>query len=195
MHRLSFEYMRTRKFLFLMGLVCFGWLCRSCEPIRSYSDIPEIQFKKLVFVDSIDNPILNNLVKYAVLSFSFIDGNGDLGARKPDGGLSRIHYTWYKKLPDQSYEPFQFDSDEIGLSSAIPYNSVMDKSEAQNKTLKGTIEIKLETPKNQKDVDTMRVEFYIVDRAGNKSVNKEGNPYEYTPDFSIMSETGTVITN
>ena len=189
--------MKTKAVLFWLCMVCFGWLYQSCDPVRSYSEIPEIHFKKLVFVDSIDHPTLGNLVKYAVLHFSFIDGDGNLGVApwekdkegKPISGygMSRIHYTWHQKLPDETYEPFEFESGIISQSSEIPYNSVMDKSEAQNKTLKGTIEITLISPKNPQDADIMRVEFYIVDRAGNKS------NIEYTPDFSIRSETGTEI--
>jgi len=190
--------MKTKAVLFWLCMVCFGWLCWNCEPIRSYSEIPEIHFKKLVFVDSIDSH-LSNLIKYAVLSFSFIDGDGDLGVapweKNPDGtakpglGLSKIHYTWYQKLPDETYEPFEFVNNTIDQESEIPYGSVMDKTDAQNKTLKGTIEIALETPMDPQGIDVMRVEFFIVDRAGNKS------NIEYTPDFSILSETGTVITN
>jgi len=189
--------MMMKKTLFLFCVICFGWLCWSCNPIHSYSEIPEIHFKKLVLLDSI-NPYLDGLDKYAVLSFSFIDGDGDLGVASwekdqkgqiiPGLGLSKIHYTWYKKLSDENYEPFQFSGDGISQESEIPYNQVMDKSEAQNKTLKGTIEIAMETPSNPQGVDIMRVEFFIVDRAGNKS------NIEYTPDFSILSETGTVIT-
>ena len=191
--------MKTRTVLFCLCVVGFGWMCRSCEPIRSYSEIPEIHFKKLVFKDSIDDPELKNLEKYVVLSFSFIDGDGDLGVapweKNKEGkpilglGMSKIHYTWHQKMPDETYEPFQFHSGVISQESEIPYNSVMDKSEAQNKTLRGTIEIVLVTPSDTKEIDIMRVEFYIVDRAGNES------NIEYTPDFSILSETDTEITN
>ena len=187
----------------ILSLCCFfgviGWYFSSCQPIQSYSEIPEIHFKKLVFIDSIDNPILGNPVKYAILTFSFIDGDGDLGVKpdekdqngnyRPGGGLSRIHYTWYQKLADESYEPFRFESSVVSQSSEIPYNRVMDKTEAQNKTLKGTIRAALNTPTKPQGVDIMRVEFYIVDRAGNES-NKE-----LTPDFSILDPPYEPITN
>ena len=191
--------MKTKTVLLWLCMVCFGWLCWNCERIQSYSEIPEIHFKKLIFKDSLDAS-LNAIVKYAVLTFSFIDGDGDLGVMpyeknpidgkpKPGLGLSRIHYTWYQKLPDETYKEFEFGDGSISQSSEIPYDKVMDKSEAQNKTLKGTIEIEMEKPSNLKGLDVVRVEFYIVDRAGNKS------NIEYTPDFSILSETGTEITN
>ena len=72
-------------------------------------------------------------------------------------------------------------------SSKIPFDQVMYKEEAQNKTLKGSMEVELSTPKNPADVDTMYVEFYIVDRSKNES------NVERSPKFSIKSESGTVI--
>ena len=157
-----------------------GWSMSGCEPIQSYSVIPEIHFKKLVFVDSI-HPTSNIHIEYAVLSFSFIDGNGDLGVRPNDiDSISKIHYTWFKKVSDEKYDEFQFASGAIKQTSDIPYDKVMEKSEAQNKTLKGTMRIAMETPLKPQGVDIMRIEFYIVDRAGNES------NIAYTPDFSIL---------
>ena len=175
----------------VLYLICFvGWCLWSCSRIQSYSEIPEIRFKKMFFADSIDNPDLGNLVKYAFLSFSFVDGDGNLGVRPQDvDSISRIYYTWHKKLPDHTYEPYQLTgTNAITQWHIIPYNSVMDRSEAQNKTLKGTIEIKLKMPKNPQEMDTMRVEFYITDRARNKS------NIEYTPDFSILNPPDTELT-
>ena len=184
-----------KKILFLLGTVCFGWLV-SCSRYQSYSEVPEIHFKNLVFEDRWDT-LSQKFINKPVLTFSFIDGDGDLGVRpqeiKPDGtyfpggGISRIYYTWFQKNADQTYEPYQFINGAT-TSSKIPYEDVMDKSEAQNKTLKGIIEIELSKPGNLSGIDTMRIEFYIFDRAGNQSNT------EYTPDFSIFSEPGAEIT-
>ena len=157
----------------------FGWCLWSCGNVASFSEIPEIHFKSLVFEDRLDS--LNNIEATAVLLFSFVDGDGDLGVNAQDvDKISRIHYTWLKKLPDRTYEPYQFRDGNMNISSAIPYAEVMNKKEANNKTLKGTIEIALATPSKPLGVDTMRVEFYIVDRARNKS------NVDVTPDFSIL---------
>ena len=175
-----------KKVFSLLCAFCCGWMLWNCTPADSVSPIPEIHFKKLVFLDSLDK--LNNIVKYAVLTFSFIDGNGDLGDRYGNG-VSRIEYIWGKKLPDGKYEQYEFrnpkDTTIIQIEK-IPYRDVMNKDEAQNKILKGTIDVKLSTPwitptDNPQEADTMRVEFYIFDRARNKS------NVEYTPDFSILN--------
>ena len=168
---------KTVLYLFCaIGLV--GWCMWGCGRNVSYSEIPEIAFKSLSFEDVTTNGVTD---KMAVLIFSFVDGDGDIGVRSPDDSISKIHYTWYKKLPDKTYEPFQFASGTINDSTAIPYSSVMNKDEAHNKTLKGTIQIALFPPSNPQNVDTMRIGYYIFDRARNKS------NVDFTPDFSILN--------
>ena len=179
-----------KTFFAFICVICFGLSIWSCSKPKSYSDIPEIHFKQLLLEDRIDP--LDETFKKAILNFSFIDGDGDLGVRPqdkltPNGRISLVHYTWFKKMSDGNYEQYIFPDPDMPNSSDIPYNSVMDKSEAQNKTLKGTIEIELSTPENPKNVDIMYVEFWIVDREGHES-NKERSP-----DFSIYSEGGTII--
>ena len=135
---------------------------------------------------------MDNVAMKAILNFSFIDGDGDIGKRPRDpNGISVVRYKWYKKLPDNSYEVYKFDKDTIYNSHNIPYSRAMDKSEAQNKLLKGSIEIELSTPieieygipmyhgMDEIEIDSMYVEFYITDRAQHKSNT------ERTPNFAI----------
>ena len=173
--------MKIKSFFALFSILGFaGWSLWSCERIQTYSEIPEIRFKKLVFVvDSMD--ILGNLANYAVLTVSFVDGDGDIGVRSKDS-ISKIHWTWYKQAPDETYEPYQFPkTGTIADSIIIPYSSVMNKDEAQNKTLKGTIRVAFTAPRNPQNVDIMHIKFHIFDRARNKS-----NVVQ-TPDFSILN--------
>ena len=173
--------MKTIYSLFFIGL----FLC-SCK-VESYEDVLEIEFKSLSF-EEVSTPL--GIETKAILVFSFIDGNGNIGARERDMNgtivsLSKIHYFWKKKLPDGSDEPYGpleieiwkqdglKDTVRIEGTTAIPYNQVMNKDEAHNKTLKGTMEIALFTPLNlPSDVDIMRIRFYIVDRNGKGSVPK-----------------------
>ena len=165
----------------LLCVLGICWCLWSCERAQSHSEIPEIHFESLSF-DSVYSAALEVFEKKAILTFSFIDGDGDIGVRSPLDSISKIHHTWYKKMPDKTYEPFQFPlTGTITDSIAIPYSSVMNKDEAQNTTLKGTIEIALDAPSKPQNVDTMRIEFYIFDRARNRS------NVEYTPDFSILN--------
>ena len=159
-----------------------------CTTAQSYSNIPEIKFKDLNVEDLVDP--LGETFKTAILTFSFVDGDGDIGSRKNDEDkISKVYYTWYKQLTDGTFDEYRFPppGNEIEVSSEIPFDVVMDKSQAQNKVLKGTIEIKLSTPRWGLDgIDIMYVEFYIKDRAGNES-NRERSP-----EFSIKDALGII---
>ena len=172
---------RILSLFFMCGIV--GWCLWCCGRIHSYSESPEIHFKSLVFEDG------TSTLRYAVLTFSFIDGDGDIGVSSQDiDTISRIHYTWEKKMPDRTYVPHQFNNGITTQSAKIPYAEVMNKNEANNKTLKGTIEITIEAPINIQGIDTMRIEFFIVDRAKNNS------NVDYTPDFDIQNPPAEPIT-
>ena len=163
----------------LLCALCFGCFLWSCKPIQKYSDIPYIEFVSLQFGE-VTTELGTD--KMALLSFSFIDGDGDIGVRTRFDSISKIHYTWYKKLSEGVYEPYRFPlTGTVTDSTAIPYKSVMNKDEANNKTLRGTIQILLSTPNKPKDVDIMRIEYFIFDRARNKS------NINHTPDFSILN--------
>ncbi len=161
------------------------WCLWGCEKNGTYSPIPEIHFKSLSF-DSVKND-LGGIDPMVDLTFSFVDGDGDIGVRDTttlEGRISKIHYIWYYKKADGTYETYAFKSGITENTSQIPYSEVMNKDEAQNKTLKGTIEallIRPRKPYEPSDVDTMRIEFFIVDRAKHKS------NIDYTPDFSILN--------
>jgi len=160
--------------LCIFGL--FGWFLGSCEVPASQSEIPKIKYKSLVIEDRMDSVALT---KKAVLTFSFSDGDGNIGVSPQDRDtVSQIHYVWHQKLPDGTYEIYQFLSGVTTQKHNIPYSSVMDRTQAQNKLLKGTIEIAIDPPSFLLDTDTMRVEFYIVDRAKNPSIP------DRTPDFN-----------
>ena len=180
--------MKMKRVLFLLCMTGFVVCCllTSCSPVQSYSEIPEIRFKELVVEDRFDTAF-EQIMRKAILTFSFIDGDGDLGVRKEDkdNPASRIYYTWFQKLPDMTYDLYQFNDTLTTITSAIPYDEVMNKNEAQNKTLKGTIEIVLDPPLKQ-GLDTMQIRFYITDRAKNES------NLERTPDFSILNTSVTV---
>ena len=184
--------MKTIFSLFFLGLLLYG-----CK-VESYEGVLEIEFKSLSFED-VSTP-LGNEIK-ALLVFWFRDGDGNIGAREIDMSgtvlsLSRIHYFWEKKLPDGSYEPLEIeirypngliDTVRIEGNVPIPYHQVMNKDEAQNKTLQGTIEIGLSTQFSvPPDIDTMRIGFYIVDRNGKISVPKglDRAPDELKPEYT-----------
>ena len=171
-----------KKILSLLSIICIGWCLNSCEKSSSYSDVPEIEFKKLI-VDSNSTDGFGDKVKSVDLTFKFVDGDGDIGVRSVADTVSKIHYTWYKKLPDGQYEPHAYNTGYTEATQLIPYDKIMNKDEAQNKVLKGVIKLTInDPPRNVTGIDTMRIEYFIVDRARNKS------NVDHTPDFSILDD-------
>lgn len=174
----------AKKGFFILGVLCTGWCMWSCEKNISYPDIPEIHFKGLN-VDIIGGNSAGSIQKTADLAFSFVDGDGDLGVRDEDtrDTLSQIYITWQKKLADGTYENYEFDEGSVIQMFRIPYDDVMNRDEAQNKVLKGTVRITMDAPLNPPDdMDTVRLEFYIMDRALHSS------NIDHSPDFSMMDD-------
>ncbi len=168
--------------LCIFGLL--GWCLWGCENSKSYPDIPEISFEKLIVKDKLDS-LLGNITKKADLTLYFIDGDGDIGKYPYSTSmLSQVFVTWQKKLADGTYETYTFADGSTTQKYDIPYDDRMNRDEAQNKTLRGTIEVSLDAPSGDLgDMDIVRLEFYITDRA------QHASNVDYTPDFSILDET------
>ena len=167
------------KYYISIGII-ISYLISGCEKSEDHSDIPEISFQKLVVDDVMDT--LGTVSKTASLTFAFIDGDGDIGS-KYFLKESQIFFTWYRKNTDGSYQSYKFADGTVQDSLDIPYREVMDRDEAQNKLLKGWITIHIPAPAfTPAGMDTVRIEYYITDRARHKS------NIIYTPDFSILDD-------
>ena len=158
-------YIVMKSLRFIIPVILFALiLCTSCEPFEKVSDVPEIHFisYKTYWIDT-----LNFTVKAGELVFSFQDGNADFGLNNtvlnPDDTVN-LFLIPYRKL-DGAYEPI--DESTYGRKYAI-YNSEQLIRTGQNKTIKGEIKVQiyyfLDPP-----YDTIRYDFYIVDRAKNES--------------------------
>ncbi len=165
----------------ILGIICIGWGMWSCKKINSYSDIPEIRFKKLTSGQK--NTALG-IVDVTFLTFSFTDGNGDLGVRDTTttDTLSRVYVIWQEKLTDGTYKDYTFINGNGTTIQPyrIPYDYRMNKDDAQNKVLKGEIEVMLFNP--IASLDTVRLEFYIMDRALHKS------NVDHSPNFKLSDK-------
>jgi hypothetical protein len=179
--------MKTTKALFI--IVAISGSMYACRKTATYAETPEIHFRTLVMkIDGVD--ALGEKIKKANLSFSFADGDGDLGVTGAFSTDSKIYCSWMKKMPDGQYEAHVFP-DEGGAVRTfdIPYSEdVMNKEEAYNKLLEGEMEVKMEVPygSSAAGMDTVHIEFYIVDRALHRS------NVEITPDFSIRADSVSI---
>lgn len=146
----------------------------SCIKTEQVSPIPEITFKKYTLGYELDTS-LDNILLIGTLEFSFIDGDADIGidtatannSKLPDSVRYNIFLFPYEKL-DGRYIPIVFDTNVYHPPSfyTIKENDKLERS-GQYKTIKGEIKLKM----NDLPIgyDTIRYEFFIRDRVGNKS--------------------------
>jgi hypothetical protein len=135
----------------------------SCEALPKASNVPEIKFKSFA-LSELDT--LGFTIKTGELIFSFVDGNADFGiipASNPKDTLN-LFLIPFKKT-DGIYD--SIDMDTYGRSYSVLNDDNLVRV-GQNKTIKGEIKLQVYyfiTP----PFDTLRYDFYILDRAGNKS--------------------------
>lgn len=135
----------------------------ACEEITNINPVPVIEFKEFTLTEGRDS--LGNLVFEGKLLFSFSDDDGADLSKTPYGDtIYAIITEPFIKNPDNSYMVSDFDT----VNNYLIYDDDMNISKVgQNKTLHGDIEITryyFFIP-----ADTIRYEFYIIDRDENQS--------------------------
>lgn len=141
-------------YIIISMFLSFIWLS-SCHKVVIYPDTPQIKFEKFNKDDS-------------SITFSFIDGDGNIGIPQGDTMIIyegdtvkyNLYFTLYEKK-DSIYEEFIYDPP---LFYRIPYI----EPQGQNKTLKGEIVVSFAAI-NPFDPDTFKFEFYILDNTLNQS--------------------------
>lgn len=134
----------------------------TCEPFEKVSEIPNITFKDFELYE-IDT--FSNIIKAGKLTFTFIDGNADIGVN-PEYSPSNDSINFYL-IPFEKLNGEYFQIPDDTLKYQIRSNEKLDRV-GQNKTIKGEISLLIYyfiTPPH----DTIRYDFYIFDRAGNQS--------------------------
>jgi len=155
--------------LLIIGLILtFIIGCVETEPV---STIPEITFKNFELFVAYDTFQERDML-FGKLKFDFIDGNADIGLYYQEDTISwnennyNVYLKPYEKV-DSQYFKIPDDSLNLPPYFIIAHNDKLDRV-GQNKTIKGSITINIEyfiLP----PYDTIRYEFFIRDRDGNKS--------------------------
>ena len=159
-------------------IILFTLIFSACIKTEPVSPIPEIEFISYDLQeawDTLGNPLIIGRVE-----FSFIDGDADFGLEyqwvDSTGWDERNYNVFFKPYEKIDSLYFRIPDDTVGKEfpnyNPPPYYKVwrdtpLDRV-GQNKTVKGFIRINMqfyEIP----DYDTIRYDFYITDRAGNKS--------------------------
>jgi hypothetical protein len=156
-----------RKFFFLFLITAS--LILACEMPETVSPVPEITYKSFLLENYRDS--LGNQGKLGTLKFDFIDGDADIGAIVYDYDTTEeslakkynVFLVPFEKLPDSYY-----DSVKTEPLKYIIRNDPKLTRVGQNKTIKGEIEISIQYSIIPPQ-DTLRYEFYIIDRAKHRS--------------------------
>lgn len=149
--------MSRRTSAYLLTVIIFATALVSCEPKVDYPDEPTVEFKSFTFADT---TLLGNPVKQGTLTFSFTDGDGDIGfdtvARK-----NTIFMTKHKMVNNVLTQ----------MDLLVDLNYFVERIYSDNDRHAVSGDIKIEDLNEYKNTfgDTIMYKFYIVDRAGNRS--------------------------
>jgi hypothetical protein len=177
-------------------LFLFSLYLISCSKIEKLSPIPEIEFLSFEIVNSSTGGLSSTT---GLLEFDFVDGDADLGvyddvnadSTLPDSmrfGLFAYLYEKvggvYQEIIIQILGTNGGVIDTVNFFQHIPYDQKLDRV-GQNKTVKGTIRIELlKFAGIGPDYDTLMIEFFIRDRALNKSNVERTNDF-VSPESGI----------
>lgn len=157
--------------IFIISLFCI--IIISCKKPVSYPITPSIKYERFELKDTID--ALGNNQKYGMLSFSFVDGDGDFGLSEGDtiypySKNGPYYYNLFITMFSKTDGIFDTVKTLVPLNYRMPYYVVR----GQNKTLKGEIKTALifDLPLAY---DSIKYSFYIYDRDLHKS-NVETTP-------------------
>jgi hypothetical protein len=137
-----------------------------CPEITRYSEIPQITYLSHSIKDSTNQ--LGNDQKFLVLTFDVIDGDGDIGLSPADTVApydSIFQYNFFPTLlvkKDGLWDTSNVNENETNYR--IPYIEVEN-----HKAYKAEIDVEFQFFDATLPGDTVKYEFYILDRAFHKS--------------------------
>ncbi len=147
--------------IFLIILISIVFL--KCEKAETYSEIPEIKYIGFNVIDGDGEYTIAN----GILTFSFIDGNGDIGFLENSDSIST------NNIEDILLKEYYIENGEYIEVKGGPFHLPHFEEGLYRKHIKGIIDIYL--PRTLLSSDTAYYEFYILDRAGHIS-NMEITP-------------------
>lgn len=162
----------------ILSLGILTMMVVACVEFEPVSPIPEISFISYELFDGTDS--LGNPIIIGRIEFSFIDGDADFGMElqwmDTTGWDERNYNVFFKPYEKIDSVYFRIPDDTVGKEypnyNPPPYYKVWRETPldrvGQNKTVRGIIRINMEF-QIIPEYDTVRYDFYITDRANNKS--------------------------
>ena len=160
-------------FILFSGLLIFT----ACPGPQKYSEIPEIKFKQIALFDTIDDPVLQNPVKGFRLRLGITDGDGNIGLQEGESIGLDTDSMYVNNYLSILYEIINSDTIVVDSFEGYNYRIPYIQPEGQNKVLLADIyiDISFSYSKDELPYDSIMFEFFIIDRALNKS-NIETTP-------------------
>lgn len=149
------------KILFVVAIFLTGFY--SCGELTTYSETPAIEYRSHIAKDSI---LFGNPVRFVELKFSIIDGDGDFGLLASDTAdpyVGIYYFNFFTTL--YGFSKGKFDTIKI----ENPNFRIKEVPIEENKTYKADIYVKLDYPQSFLKSDTIKYDFYVVDKALNQS--------------------------
>ncbi len=159
-------------------LIISLFLVAACIKPQQYPVVPQLTYKDFEIKDSFD--LLQNHIKLCRLTLYVVDGDGDLGLQPDDTfGIHHPDSVHYHDLFITLMQKKHGVYDTIKLDIDHNYRTPYFEPKGQNKTMKADVVVKFEYPYALFKFDTLRYDFFIYDRALNRSTT------EHTPDLPV----------
>ena len=185
--------MQALKHILLLLLIAIMW---NCEKSEEYSAVPEIKYSAITINANTDRDTINNVQ----ISFNLIDGDANFGYEGPiDTSTGAPEHTFcnvvfrlqakidtefisLKKYIDSLLiEITDISNLYVGFNDTTTFVRIDNNQKltrtGQYKIIKAKIDYKIPCKDIPANVDSFRYQFYVYDRAANKS------NIEYTETF------------
>jgi hypothetical protein len=132
--------------------------------------VPKLTYVSHKVEVTIDDPDLGNKSLKVEIKLDFVDGDGDLivPVYSDTVSYSKLFINSYKKV-NGLYQLLIPNDSGYSFPESLPYEDFMSR-EGQNKTFKGTITKTFNYYFTKlANIDTIKYEFYLFDRAYHKS--------------------------
>ena len=150
----------------------------SCQKPKTFPNTPQITYKDFVKYQYTSGT-LTGKDSAGVLKFNFTDGNGDIGLN-PWDTVNQYTGTYYSDFFAIQYEKSgnAWVADTYKFNERIPFIT----PEGSSNALQGEIDISWSLYNPFKQIDTVKWEFWICDRALNLS-NHQSTPQIIVKSF------------
>ena len=180
---------QMKKIKYILSIAFIIIVFTQCYKQRNYPPEPKIDFRQVFVFDTTDQ-LGNKIYLYSVY-FKILDGDGNFGLHEEDTLDEFYEDTTY--IYNFFAELFYLENGEIhefpvelSFNSSIPYVEPVGLNDYYKALIIYDFEIPFEIP------NPIKLEFYIIDRALNKS-NTQSTPWIEPGFIGVLADTNNLI--